>query len=153
MSVFGFAPWRWLPEPWMEDLAAVVERDCSRAAASPLHGRDHWEAVAQTAQRLAEEEGVSPVVPICFGLLHDSQRLHDGADPAHGARAAAYTRKLGLPIPIETLCAAMRDHDKGTTTTAVVVGVCWDADRLQLGRIGILPDPAKMSTRSGRAAA
>jgi hypothetical protein len=31
------------------------------------------------------------------------------------------------------------------------VGACWDADRLHLWRIGVAPDPARLSTAAGRA--
>lgn len=47
----------------------------------------------------------------------------------------------------------MRDHDKGETTTDPTIGCCWDADRLDLGRVGKKPDPAYMSTMLGRSAA
>jgi uncharacterized protein len=30
------------------------------------------------------------------------------------------------------------------------IGTCWDSDRLDLGRVGIIPDPAYMSTNMGR---
>jgi uncharacterized protein len=35
----------------------------------------------------------------------------------------------------------------------VLIGMCWDADRLDLTRIGVTPDPALMSTPAGKRAA
>jgi hypothetical protein len=32
----------------------------------------------------------------------------------------------------------------------VTIQTCWDADRLDLGRVGIRPDPARMGTEAGK---
>ncbi|TML82741.1 MAG: hypothetical protein E6G09_09645, partial [Actinobacteria bacterium] len=42
-----------------------------------------------------------------------------------------------------------RRSDRGLTTTNPTIGCCWDADRLDLGRVGIEPDPELMSTIAG----
>jgi uncharacterized protein len=31
-----------------------------------------------------------------------------------------------------------------------MIGACWDADRLDLTRVGIIPDPDMMSTEPGK---
>jgi uncharacterized protein len=48
------------------------------------------------------------------------------------------------------LCEALANHDRGETTTNPTIGCCWDADRLDLGRVSIEPDPEVMSTAAGR---
>jgi hypothetical protein len=41
-------------------------------------------------------------------------------------------------------------HNDGETSLDPAIGVCWDADRLCLPRVGIAPDSTLLSTRSGR---
>jgi len=90
-----------------------------------------------------------------FAFLHDSQRVNDGRDPWHGRRAADFAVKLRhdgvvdeLDAPgFEHLCDAMRLHSDGHTTGEPAIVACWDADRLDLGRVGISPDPSRLCTR------
>ncbi len=51
---------------------------------------------------------------------------------------------------LATLAHAMRHHDRGQVSDDPLVGTCWDADRLDLPRVGITPDPRLMSTASGQ---
>jgi hypothetical protein len=51
---------------------------------------------------------------------------------------------------MEKLVLACRTHTDGTTSSDPTVGACFDADRLDLGRVGIEPDPDLMSTEAGR---
>ena len=88
-----------------------------------------------------------------FALLHDSMRENDSVDPGHGPRAAAFAIELhgeGLlgttPAQLETLRYACFEHTNGLVSADPTVGTCWDADRLDLPRVGIQPDPARFST-------
>ena len=36
---------------------------------------------------------------------------------------------------------------------AITIGTCWDADRLDLGRVGIIPSSDFMSTQAGKESA
>jgi uncharacterized protein len=91
-----------------------------------------------------------------FAVLHDSNRHSDGHDPEHGARAAAWARELNathlhLDAPrLGLLCDAMTWHDKGRVSDDPTVGTCWDADRLDLPRVGVRPATRLMSTAEGR---
>ena len=51
---------------------------------------------------------------------------------------------------MEKLVFACQTHTDGETSNDPTVGVCFDADRLDLGRVGIEPDPELMSTPAGR---
>ena len=119
------------------------------------HGETHWRIVAATAMDLADETpGADREVAFLFGLLHDTRRRNESADVGHGQRAAGYAREL-LAHDIDylrggTLAAAISLHDQGQTTTDPTGGVCWDADRLQLSRVGIIPDEQFFSTRAGK---
>jgi hypothetical protein len=44
-------------------------------------------------------------------------------------------------------------HAKGLIEADVTVQTCWDADRLDLGRVGIVPDPARLCTAAAKESA
>ena len=124
---------------------------------SRLHGEDHWKRVAVAGLDVLDgEPRADPIVVFLFALFHDSMRLSDGRDPEHGTRAAALARELrgelhGLPdAEVDLLGFALAEHDNGRTSDEPTVGVCWDADRLNLWRVGIRPDPRLLSTPAGR---
>jgi uncharacterized protein len=59
----------------------------------------------------------------------------------------------GFHLPeshLETLLDACRYHNDGLTSTDLTIGTCWDADRMDLLRVGIVPNPEKMSTIHGK---
>ena len=102
-----------------------------------IHGLRHWERVLENARYLAKHSGADLLVVSLFAYFHDCCRESDGADPAHGARAATFVQSLKkgvLPITeaqLDLLCLACRDHEKGKTSTDPTIGTCWDADRLE----------------------
>ena len=51
---------------------------------------------------------------------------------------------------MELLEEACRAHTGGGVTADATIGVCWDADRLTLGRVGITPKARYFSTDAGR---
>jgi uncharacterized protein len=121
-----------------------------------LHGAGHWARVRHNGLQLAAETGASLRVVEAFAFLHDSCRLDEGCDPGHGARAAAFIRTLPsevLPLDAserEFLEEACIGHSDGLTRAPVTVQTCWDADRLDLTRLAIWPDPDRMCTEAGR---
>lgn len=123
---------------------------------SPIHGVDHWRRVGRNGEKLAAATaGADPRVVQVFAAFHDSQRTNDGRDPAHGARAAALVRRLRLDLnreQLDTLSAALVDHDRGRVSDDPTVGACWDADRLDLVRLGMKINPARLSTEAGKEA-
>ena len=40
------------------------------------------------------------------------------------------------------------EHTDGTISDDPTIGCCWDADRLDLPRVGMQPDPALLSTEA-----
>ena len=45
---------------------------------------------------------------------------------------------------------ALKYHSDGYTDADLTVQVCWDADRLDLGRVGIKPAPHRLCTASAK---
>jgi len=121
-----------------------------------IHGAPHWARVRENGLRLAQATGAKERVVELFAFLHDCRRLNDGYDPGHGPRAAAFAQELSgrafelEPEDLELLVTACEGHSEGLTVGDVTVLTCWDADRLDLGRVGIEPDPRLLGTEAAR---
>lgn len=122
-----------------------------------IHGAPHWARVMYHGLTLANETGADPLVIKLFALLHDSCRWDEGDDPDHGDRAADFAFRLHeeriislSQDQLEMLISACRGHSKGMQNAATTIQVCWDADRLDLGRIGIRPEPRYLCTEQAR---
>lgn len=121
-----------------------------------VHGPDHWRRVEQNGLLLATRTGADIDVVRLFALFHDSRRENDGADDGHGARGAEYAaslRETAFDLPdarFELLRYACVWHTDGDHHNDPTIGTCWDADRLDLGRVGVIPAPEFMSTDFGR---
>jgi uncharacterized protein len=121
-----------------------------------VHGIRHWERVRENGLRLAALTGANARVVELFAWLHDCRRLDEWEDPGHGERAAGYLRGLRGRVlevsdaELELLAHACRHHSDGLMEGDVTVRTCWDADRLDLGRVGIRPDPAYLCTDAAR---
>lgn len=121
-----------------------------------IHGAPHWTRVRENGLRLAEATGAKPNVVELFAFLHDSRRLNDGYDPEHGLRAAVFARTLAgsafelEAADLELLATACEGHSDGLKEGDITVLTCWDADRLDLGRVGIRPDPNRLCTQVAR---
>ena len=135
----------------------LVRKVFSHATSLKLHdhGPDHWLKVAQNGVMLARKEGVDTLFCELFGLLHDCQRLDDYGDKGHGARAAQYARSIKHLTPLSSaefkdLLYALKWHDDRTYTKNIQIGCCWDADRLELPRVGVVTDPRYLNTDTAK---
>ena len=135
-----------------------------------IHGVTHWQRVRENGLRLAQMNGADALVVELFAFLHDIKRVNDGHDPQHGQRAADFVRTLcwtrhgqcseepdrdGALIRLsdaqfEHLTYACAHHTEGLVEGPLTVRTCWDADRLDLGRVGIIPDPRRLCTAAAR---
>lgn len=119
-----------------------------------IHGIPHWSRVWYHGRRIAQSLDVNPAILAWFAFLHDSQRLNDHLDPLHGHRAADFAVMLRRDSTIvelcstefEQLCEAMRLHSDGHVEGEASIRACWDADRLDLARVGIEPDISRLCT-------
>ena len=121
-----------------------------------LHGIGHWDRVYQNGQKLLTPD-TNPLVIGLFAYLHDSCRIDDGEDPYHGKRAADWIDTLkGTYLKgvsneeIELLKEACRLHTTELKTDNPTIDACFDSDRLDLWRVGIIPDPARLATEKGK---
>ena len=141
------------------DLAALldaIDAGCTNHG-SAIHGQAHWRAVAWTGlELLADEPEADLAVVLLFAMFHDSMRLDDGHDPRHGPRAAAFALSLHgrhfhlADDRLRWLERACDEHTTGKYAGNRSIAVCWDADRLNLWRIGVRPDPYYLSTPVAR---
>jgi len=121
-----------------------------------VHGPDHWRRVERNGLLLAGRSRADVVVVRLFALFHDCRRVNDGWDHGHGARGAAFATTLrGAAFALDDARFALFeeacvDHTAGRRHGDPTIGTCWDADRLDLGRVGIVPAPDYMSTAFAR---
>ena len=124
-----------------------------------LHGVAHWKRVAGYGlvlgqiYRLPKED---LLIIQLFSYLHDSCRQNEEDDIKHGERGAVLARDLnGLYYDLNhhrlnKLCFAIARHSFGLMSSDITTQTCWDADRLDLVRVGITPDPQYLSKTASR---
>jgi uncharacterized protein len=121
-----------------------------------IHGAPHWSRVRNNGLILAEHTGANTRVVEYFAFIHDLGRENDHHDPEHGIRAAAIAENIAGDLidvtasELELLTEACVGHSEGHLVADVTVMTCWDADRLDLGRVGIRPDPDRLCNMSAR---
>ncbi len=120
------------------------------------HGIQHWARVYSNGMHLARTAGANFRVIQLFALFHDSKRVSEGSDPDHGPRGARYAIdlhehffKLGKN-ELDELVEACRCHTSTPDHDNITVKTCFDADRLDLGRVGNRPDPRLLCTEEAK---
>jgi uncharacterized protein len=119
-----------------------------------VHGPSHWARVRYHALTIGRATKADLLVVELFAFLHDSRRLNEYVDPEHGSRAASYAKELNGTFfhltheQLEKLCYAMSLHSNGGIHIDPTIQTCWDADRLDLGRVGNKPR-AKFLSKEG----
>lgn len=120
------------------------------------HGVRHWARVLTNGEKLAAITGADLRVVRLFAVLHDSRRESETTDPEHGPRAAEFAAELrGSIFELEDdafalLHRACAGHTHERNHPNVTIATCWDSDRLDLGRVGVLPHPSRLCTDAGR---
>jgi uncharacterized protein len=120
------------------------------------HGVVHWARVLENGLRLAEITGADVTVVRLFALFHDARRESEFNDPGHGRRGAELAAALrGKLFDLDDAAfALLREactyHTDGLTEGDVTVQTCWDADRLDLGRVGVVPQRRFLCTAAAK---
>ena len=127
-----------------DDLLTLLETH-SLLFHSDYHGLDHWRRVERNGLYLCEFNYAHKDVVSHFAYFHDSMRENEWEDPEHGPRAAAFLKQHREKIALDDdafklLCRACSGHTHGHKSADETIMTCWDADRLDLGRVGIQPD-------------
>ncbi|MBR3884393.1 MAG: hypothetical protein IKJ31_06500 [Bacteroidaceae bacterium] len=119
------------------------------------HGLPHWERVERNGLLLATNDVNTTVVRL-FAYLHDKWRVDNLEDLEHGKRAAEHLPELRNTLLVdladdefELLRKACELHTICHRTGDITIDTCFDADRLDLMRVGITPDPERMATERG----
>ena len=149
-------------EEWKKQVAIVQKVEEIRRYVNAkwtlgaLHGIRHWDRVYENGQKLLTPD-TNPLVIGLFAYLHDSCRIDDGEDLYHGKRAADWIETLrGTYLKdvsneeIELLQEACCLHTTELKTGNPTIDACFDSDRLDLWRVGIIPDPARLATEKGK---
>ena len=143
-------------------LSRLVERIKSDTSiwASDIHGVSHWVRVEENGLMLADVTGADRSIVTYFAYIHDCQRWSEDDDPEHGPRAAVYAKNNRNLIDLnddqfQKLLKACEDHTYAMPSDHESIdptlATCWDADRLDLGRVGITPRPELLCTAAARA--
>ena len=120
------------------------------------HGVGHWARVLENGIRLAKETGANVEVVQLFAIFHDSCRTNEGIDDGHGecgGDLALELRNEWFAISDEEfglLYQACAGHTDGETDADITIQTCWDSDRLDLGRVGTMPDPRRLCTAAAK---
>ncbi len=119
-----------------------------------VHGANHWARVLYHGKTIGTIRKADLLVIELFGFLHDSCRFNEDRDLLHGTRAAEFAHGIHgtffqlTPKQLDTLCYAMKHHSGGEVSTNKTIQTCWDADRLDLGRVRIIPSPQYLSKQA-----
>ena len=122
-----------------------------------IHGPSHWMTVRRNGLHLAKLHEADPEVVRLFAVFHDSCRRNEYGDPEHGPRGSALAELFRAAghfqlddNRMDLLVTACRIHNGGPPQSEPTLAVCLDADRLDLGRVGIIPDPRLLSTTTAK---
>ncbi len=138
---------------WSQVLKETSVNDCS------IHGPDHWARVERNGLYLAEKTGANQTIVQLFALFHDCRRINDAIDPGHGLRGAEYAAKIKDKLinissdDFDKLYYACEWHTDKNETDDITVAACWDADRLDIGRVGYIVDAQYMNSKPAKAIA
>lgn len=144
--------------PFAHDMQAIMRAivDGYVLPVRGYHGVVHWARVLENGLRVAEVNGADVDVVTLFALFHDSRRVNEHRDPGHGLRGGELARSLrGILVHLEDdrfekLFEACRLHTDGLTDADPTLQACWDADRLDLGRVGVTPRADRLCTDAAR---
>jgi uncharacterized protein len=126
---------------------------------SEAHGITHWDRVMENALMIGIENGADLKIVEYFAYLHDCCRENEWDDPQHGPRAAAFAKRkrdlfdlndIQFKLLIRACSGHTHAHPNGRAGLDPTLAACWDGDRLDLGRVGITPDPNRLFSDQGK---
>ena len=121
-----------------------------------IHGVHHWARVLENGRKVARLAGADMDVVELFAIFHDARRVNESWDHGHGRRGAELAHELrGTYFELDDerfslLEYACQEHTSGLTQADVSIQACWDADRLDLLRVGTRPRPDRLCTAAAK---
>lgn len=145
----------------MKNIPALKSYLQSRSNFDEYHGVEHWEQVERHGILLAKyHPEINLKVVRYFAYLHDSCLQYDGNEDErilHGKRAAKLCEEIRSTflaslsedefLLLQTACEL---HTIKTAVGEITIDTCFDADRLDLPRVGIQPNPSRMASVKGK---
>ncbi len=95
------------------------------------HGPSHWLTILRNGMELCRHHPADAEIVRLFALL----------------------KIPNIQYPISLPHSPCRIHNGGMPQSEPTLAVCLDADRLDLGRVGINPDPLRLSTSTAKSIA
>jgi len=105
---------------------------------------------------LPKKRELDETIVMLFSIFHDCRRENENIDDDHGTRGAELAKSMkGIYFDLpdqsfDILLEACMYHTDGQLSSEITIATCWDADRLDLPRVGIMTDPDRMGTAPGR---
>jgi uncharacterized protein len=136
-------------------IVAKIKKERPKNYGSFFHGIDHWERVHANGLKLCKYFEADSAVIRYFAYLHDSCRWNEDIDPEHGPRASMYIDKLREDIDLDDdqikllkkACSGHTHAKPGTQAGLdLTLACCWNADRLDIERVGLTLDPKYLFT-------
>ena len=123
-----------------KDLIDKLQKD-SKLFHSPIHGFKHWRTVEKNGLYLSNFNDGDPKLISYFAYFHDCMRVNEHIDNGHGYRGGRYAmlnkELLGLSDEdLRILYRACAGHTGGVNPSCDTIACCWDADRLDIRRVG-----------------
>ncbi len=140
------------------NLEAVWERVLKETSVNyySIHGPEHWARVERNGLYIAEKTGADQTIVKLFALFHDCRRINDHIDDGHGLRGAEYAANIKDELidissdDFDKLYYACEWHTDKNDTDDITVAACWDADRLDIGRVGFIVDAQYMNSKPAK---
>ena len=122
-----------------------------------IHGLSHWSRV-RNGLKISQYNGANKRVIELFSFFHDLKRENNNRDIHHGLRSSQFIQTLSNDLlkitdserELLTFACMHHNHSRDIKTDDITILTCFDADALDLGRVGIMPDPARLSTDIGK---
>lgn len=120
-----------------------------------VHGIDHIRRTVENAKIIAKETCPDKFDDAVIGAyLHDIGRIDDFGGNAHAVRGAKISERLLQEfwpnLDIKRILFAIEFHADKLTSEDPLIGTIWDADRLDLDRVGIKINPDLLSTKKAK---
>jgi uncharacterized protein len=141
----------------LKSMIERIKKERPENVGSFFHGIDHWERVHANGLKLCKYFKADPDVIRYFAYLHDSCRWNEDMDPEHGPRAAKFIDELRQDIDlsdsqIRLLKRACSGHTHANLVSKagldITLACCWNADRLDIDRVGITIDTNKLFAKN-----